>query len=160
MVRLPRLPGLTSLSAVLVSNSLVIRIRILSAIHACITAVIFAVLYRYWLTTPVLHYVSIGRWRILAVVVAAACGVVLSLLRVSTPSLSCGTMAGILVGGTWAAWKAPNDVPLSVYGAFASQLESFWREVLILTFTATFIGLCCAYFTKLRVSRQNSRASR
>jgi len=99
-------------------------------IHAFIAATIFAVLYRYWLTTPVLQYVTIGRWRLFAIVVATVCGSTLSLLRVSRSALSCGAMAGLLSGGTWATWKSPNDVTISVYAAFASHLESFWRETL------------------------------
>jgi len=62
-------------------------IKLRWAIHASIAAALFAVPYKYWLTTPVLHYVSIGRWRLLAILVAAACGAALSLLRVSTPAL-------------------------------------------------------------------------
>jgi hypothetical protein len=96
----------------------------------------------------VLQYMSVGRWRLFAVVVAAACGGVLSLLRVSTSALSVGVMFGLLLGGTWAAWKFPNDVAISVYGAFASHLESFWRETLMLTFTATLAGFCCAYIAE------------
>jgi len=132
---------------VMVSNS-VTRIRMRWPIHASFAAAIFAVLYRYWLVTPVLQYMSVGRWRLLAVVVAAACGGVLSLLRVSTSALSVGAMFGLLLSGTWAAWKFPSDLAISVYGAFASHLESFWRETLMLTFTATLAGFCCAYMAK------------
>jgi hypothetical protein len=132
----------------MVFNSVVTRIRMRWPIHASFAAAIFAVLYRYWLVTPVLQYMSVGRWRLFAVVVAAACGGVLSLLRVSTPALSVGAMFGLLLGGTWAAWKFPNDVAISVYGAFASHLESFWRETLMLTFTTTLAGFCCAYIAK------------
>jgi hypothetical protein len=96
------------------------------SIHAFIAAAVFAVLYKYWLTTPALQYVSIGRWRLLAVVVAAACGGALSLLRLSALALSCGAMAGLLVGGTLARGTFPNDVAISVSHAFASHLESFW----------------------------------
>jgi hypothetical protein len=127
-------------------------IKLRWAIHASIAAVIFAVLYMYWRTTPVLKYVSIGRWRLFAVVVAAACGGALSLLRVSVPTLSCGALAGLLIGGTLAAWKAPNDVAISGFGAFASHLESFWREVLILAFAATLAALCCDYLRKRRAN--------
>jgi len=137
---------------VMVSNSVVSRIGLRWPIHAFIAAAIFAVLYKQWLTTPVLQYVSIGRWRLLAVVVAAACGGVLSLLRFSTLALSCGAMAGLLLGGTWAAWTAPNDVAISIYHAFASHLESFWREVLTLTLATTLTAFLCAYFAKRPVN--------
>ena len=136
----------------MVSNSVVTRIGIRWPIHASIAAAIFAVLYRYWLTTPVLQYVSIGRWRLFAIVVATACGSALSLLRVSRSALSCGAMAGLLLGGTWAEWKFPNDVAISVYAAFASHLESFWREVLTLTLATTLTAFLCAYFVKRRVN--------
>ncbi len=136
----------------MVSNSAVTRIGMRWPIHASIAAAIFAVLYRYWLTTPVLQYVSIGRWRLFAIVVATACGSALSLLRVSRSALSCGAMAGLLLGGTWAERKFPNDVAISVYAAFASHLESFWHETLMLTFAATLAGFCCAHFAKRRVN--------
>ena len=132
----------------MVSHSVVTRIDIRWVIHASITAAIFAVLYKYWLTTPALQYVSIGRWRLLAVVVAAACGGALSLLRVSRTALSCGAMAGLLFGGTWAAWTFPNDVAISLSHAFASHLESFWQEVLTLTFATTLTAFLCVYLEK------------
>ena len=134
------------------SNSVMTSIKLRWAIHASVAAALFAVPYKYWLTTPVLHYLSIGRWRLLAILVAAACGAALSLLRVSTPALSCGAMAGLLIGGTLAAWKAPNDVAISLNGAFASHLESFWREVLVLTTAATLVALACDYFRRRRVN--------
>ena len=120
------------------------------AIHTSIAAAIFALLYKYWLTTPVLQYVSIDRWRLFAIVVAAACGGALSLLRVSLSALSCGAMAGLLLGGTYAVWKAPNDVAISVYAAFGSHLEYFWRQMLMLTFAAT-LGATVPNLSKNRV---------
>jgi hypothetical protein len=119
-------------------------------IHAFIAAAIFAVLYTYWLTTPALRYVTIGRWRLFAMMVATVCGGALSLLRVSTPALSCGAMAGLLSGGTWATLRFPDDVAISAYGAFASHLELFWRETLVLTFAVTLAGFCCSYFVERR----------
>lgn len=116
-------------------------------VHASITAATFAVLYKYWLTTPVLQYVSISSWRLFAIVAAAVCGGVLSLLRVSTPALTCGVVAGLLLG-TWVTWTSPHDVSISVDYAFTSHLQSFWREILSLTLAATLAGLCCAYFIK------------
>jgi len=136
----------------MVSNSVVTRIGMRWPVHASFAAAIFAFLYKYWLTTPVLQYMSVGRWRLFAVVVAAGCGVALSLLRVSTSALSCGVMVGLLLGRTWAAWTFPNDVAISVCAAFASHLKSFWRETLLLTFATTLAGFCCAYFAKRRVN--------
>jgi ABC-type multidrug transport system permease subunit len=57
-------------------------------------------------------------------------------------------MVGLLLGGTWAAWTVPNDVSISVYHAFASHLESFWQETLMLTLATTLAGFCCAYFAE------------
>jgi hypothetical protein len=119
-------------------------------INTLLSITLVAILYRYWLATPVLQYVSIGRWRILAIVVAAACGGVLSLLRLPVLALACGSMGGLLLGGTWAAWRVPNDAPVSVGAAFASHLGSFWREVIILTVAVSVGELCCARFTRRR----------
>jgi hypothetical protein len=134
-----------------VSNS-VMTAKLRWAIRASITAAIFAVPYMYWLSTPVLQYVSIGRWPLFAIVVAAAFGGELSLLRVSTSALSCGAMTGLPIGETLAASKTPNDVAISGYGALASHLESFWRQALIRTFAATFAAPCCVYLRKRRVN--------
>ncbi len=115
-----------------------------------ITAVLIAILYWCWLVAPVLRYLSTGQWRFLAIVVAAACGGVSALFGLRVPVLACGAMAGLLLGGTWAAWRAPSDVPISVGAAFASHLESFWRDVIILTISATVAAFCSARFAKRR----------
>ena len=81
---------------------------------------------------------SVNQWRVFAAVIAAVCGGMLSLLRVPIFALSFGAMVGLLLGGTWVEWKAPNDVAISVSTAFRSHLESFWRQTLMLTFAATF----------------------
>lgn len=134
----------------MVSNSVVTRIGLRWTVHTLIAAAIFAVLYKQWLTTPVLHYVSIAQWRWLSLLVAVACGAVLSLLRFSAIALSCGAVAGLLLGGTWAEWTMPNDVTVSVYDGFASHLESFWPEVLRLAFATTVTAFMCTYFAKRR----------
>lgn len=134
------------------SNSAMTRLALRGPIEALIAAVLFAVLYKYWLTTPVLHNVSIGRWRLFAVVIAAACGAALSLLRFSAVALSCGAVAGLLLGGTWAEWTAPNDVTISVAHAFASHLESLWREVLRLAFACTLSAYLFRYFERRRAN--------
>jgi len=84
-------------------------------------------------------------------VVAAACGGVSALFGLRVIALACGAIAGLLLGGTWAAWRAPSDVPISVGAAFASHLESFWRDVIILTTSATVVAFCCARFAKRRL---------
>jgi hypothetical protein len=135
-----------------VSNSLVSRVAAMRWLtHTSVSAVVFAVLYKFWLTVPVLQYVSLGNWRLFAIAAAAACGCVLSLLRFSTLALSCGTIVGLLLGGTWAAWKLPNDMAISVYAALASHLELFWRETSVLTLTVTLVAFWYAFFAKRRV---------
>jgi hypothetical protein len=120
----------------------------ITVVRTSVIALLIAVLYRYWLVTPVLQYLSIGKWRLVAIVVAAGIGCVMSLLRLPTLTLVCASAAGLLLGGTWAAWQAPNDVPISVSGAFASHLESFWRQVIILTVATTVGGFCSARLVK------------
>jgi hypothetical protein len=90
-----------------------------------------AVLYRYWLVTPVLQYLSFRKWLLVAILVAAATGCIMSLLKLPAIVLMPASLAGLLSGGTWAEWHFPNDVPVSVGGAFQSHLESFWSQILI-----------------------------
>jgi len=121
-----------------------------TAVKTSVIALLIAVLYRYWLVTPVLQYFSIGRWYLVALLVAAATGYVMSLLRLPTLAMVCASVAGLLLGGTWAAWQAPTDVPVSMSGAFESHLESFWRQIILLTFVTTVVGSCCARFVRGR----------
>jgi hypothetical protein len=109
---------------------------------------LIAVLYRYWLVTPVLQYQSIHKWYLVAVVVAAAIGCIMSLLKLPTSAFVSASSVGLLLGGTWSAWHFPNDVPVSVGGAFQSYLESFWSQLLILTGTVTISGICSARFLR------------
>jgi hypothetical protein len=122
-----------------------------TVVKASLVALLIAALYRYWLVTPVLQYLSIGKWHVVAIVVAAAIGCVTSLLRLPTLALVCASVAGLLAGGTWAAWHFP-DVPVSVSGAFESHLEVFWRSVIILALTITLSGLCCTQLVRGRSS--------
>jgi hypothetical protein len=117
-----------------------------TVVKTSVVGILIAILYRYWLVTPVLQYLSIRKWYLVAIVVAAAIGGVMSLLRLPTLALMCASVAGLLLGGTWAAWQAPNDVPISVSGAFASHLSSFWHQILILTVSSSIGGFCCARF--------------
>jgi hypothetical protein len=119
-------------------------------VKSSVVTSLISVLYRYWLVTPVLQYLSIGKWYLVAIVVAAVTGCGMSLLRLPTPALMCASVVGLLLGGTWAAWQAPNDVPISVSGAFESHLESFWRQIIILTVTITVSRICCARFVRDR----------
>lgn len=139
----------------MVSNLVVTRIKLRWPVHALIAAAIFAVLYKHWLTTPVLQYLSIAQWRWLAIVVAAACSGALSLLRFATLALSGGAITGLLLGGTWAEWTVRTDMPISVSYAFASHLESLWREVLRLALTTTLTAFLCGYLARRRKNGQS-----
>jgi len=119
-------------------------------VHFSTSVALFAILYRYWLLAPVLIYIGVGQWRLFATVVAAAIGGALSLLRVPISALSFGAMVGLLLGGTWVEWKAPNDVAISVTTAFRSHLESFWGQMLMLTLAAT-LGATVPNLSKNRV---------
>ena len=70
--------------------------------------------------------------------------------QVPVSALSCGVMVGLLLGGTWAEWKTPNDVAISVGAALWSHLESFWRQMLTLTFAAT-LGVTVPNLSKNRM---------
>ena len=72
------------------------------------------------------------------------------MLRVPISALSFGAMVGLLLGGTWVEWKAPNDVAISVSTAFRSNLDSFWRQMLMLTFAAA-LGATVTKLSKDRV---------
>jgi hypothetical protein len=115
-------------------------------IKSSFVAFLIAVLYRYWLVAPVLKYLDIDKWYLVALAVAAASGCVFSLLKLPWLALVCASMAGLLLGGTWAAWQAPTDVSISLSGAFESHLESFWRQVIIFTATITVGGVSFARF--------------
>jgi len=117
-------------------------------VKTSIIAFVIAILYRSWLVTPVLQYLSIGKWFLVATVVAAAIGCVMSLLRLPAPALMCASVTGLLLGGTWAAWRIPNDVQISISGAFVSHLKSFWPQMLILTVTIAAGGFCCGRFLR------------
>ena len=119
------------------------------------TALIIAILYRYWLATPALRYLSMGQWRFLAILVAAACGGVSAMRGLRVIAVAFAVTAGLLLGGAWAAWRFPGDLQISVGAAFVSHLESFWREVIILTASATVVAFCCSRYAKRRLTGTN-----
>ena len=83
-------------------------------VKTSVVALLIAVLYRYWLVTPVLQYLSIAKWYLVAIAVAAGTGCLVSLLRLPTPALVCASMAGLLLGGTWVAWKMLHNAQEAV----------------------------------------------
>jgi hypothetical protein len=52
-------------------------------------ALAIAILYRCWLLAPVLHYLTIGKWYLIAIAAAVATGLIMSFLRFSTLALIC-----------------------------------------------------------------------
>jgi hypothetical protein len=87
-----------------------------------------AVVYRYWLVVPVLHRISVVEWRFIAILVALAIGVGFSRLRLFVWTLMLASAIGLFVGGTWAAWAAPNDARISLLDAFASHVQTCWPD--------------------------------
>jgi hypothetical protein len=122
-------------------------------VKALIATTVSATSYRYWLDARVLQYLSIGQWRFFAILVAAAGGGIFSMFGLPTWGVASASIAGLLLGGTWEEMQARNDVRISVNTAFTSHLESFWREVIMLTVTATIGGFCCARLRRHRSSR-------
>src|SRR5258707_12743624 len=94
-----------------------------STVKTSIVVLLIALLYRHWLVTPVLQYVSIGKWYLVAIVVASASGCAMSLLRLPALTWVCASMAGLLLGGNLACWQASYDVPISASGALWSHSE-------------------------------------
>ena len=108
-------------------------------IHTSIGVALFAILYRYWLLTPALKYIGIRQWLLFAVVVAAASGGLLSLVRLPLVGLAFASITGLLLGGTWTEWTIPNDVKVSVGDALMSHVRWFWWEMIMLT-VASVVG--------------------
>jgi hypothetical protein len=115
---------------------------------ACVSTAVIAILYRYWLIAPILHYLTINQWRLVAIGMGVACGFSIALFKVPMPALLGASLAGLLIGGTFAAWRAPHDVPVSLVTAINSHLQSFWREVTLLTGAITLSAWCAARLTK------------
>jgi hypothetical protein len=107
-----------------------------------VIAILTMVLYRYWLIAPVLRVLSKNEWQAVAFAVAAMIGAVFALWRLDVLGLACGSMAGLLLGGTWAFLQSPSDVPISLGTAFRTNLETFWQSVILLTATVTVSGFC------------------
>jgi hypothetical protein len=87
------------------------------------------------LVYPILHYLSLGQWRLIAVFAAVTIG---------------ASAVGLLSGGTCAALFFPTDVRVTEFSALMSHLESFWREVIILNIVIV--------LSALLVSRSGGRA--
>jgi hypothetical protein len=85
-----------------------------------LAGVLTATLYRFWLTTPVLEHLSQNQWRAIAISVAAIAGISSSLAKWNLSTLVIGSMAGLLVSGTWVALPVSHG---RVGNAFRANLE-------------------------------------
>ena len=112
-----------------------------------IAAVLSAILYRYWLITPVLDHFSINQWRAVAIGVAALGGSLRGLAKWNLSTLVSGFMVGELAGGTWVALPASHA---SLGDAFKSNLESLGGEMIAFIFAVTLGGYCSSRFAKSR----------
>src|SRR5678809_92664 len=110
-----------------------VPIRLRDVAGVLIAATLSAILYRFWLITPALEYVTFNEWRAVGVLVTLVVGGVWPLFKWNVSTLVVGFMAGILVGGTWIFWRAQDALPASVGSAFRSHLESFWPDIIMIT---------------------------
>ncbi|HLQ77948.1 MAG TPA: hypothetical protein VK210_11370, partial [Terriglobia bacterium] len=107
-----------------------------------IAATLSAILYHYWLISPVLEYVSFNEWRAVAVLVTLAVGGVWPFFKWNVSTLVVGYVAGILVSGTELAWRLQDVLPTSIGSAFQSHLEYFGPDVIMLTIAVMLGGYC------------------
>jgi hypothetical protein len=111
---------------------------------ASVFAVLTSVIYRFWLTYPILRVITVGQWRILAILAAGILGAAAGLVRLRSYFFVLAVAAGLSLGGAWAGLSAPHDVATSFLGEFASHLRIFGREVALLTFASTMTNFVCA----------------
>src|SRR6266581_8879188 len=127
-----------------------VPIKLRDVAGVLIAATLSAILYRYWLITPVLEYVTFNEWRAVAVLVTLVVGGAWPLFKWNVSTLVVGFMAGMLVSGAWLEWRLQDVLPTSVASAFQSHLESFWPDVIMLTVAVTLGGYCSARLTNSR----------
>jgi len=111
---------------------------------ASLFTVLMSVLYRFWLTYPILQNLTFGQWRAIAVLAAFIIGAVSALVRIRNYVFALAAAVGFLLGGAWAGLSAPHDVPTTFLAEFASHLRSFWRDAVLLILASTISNLCCA----------------
>jgi len=107
-------------------------------------AVLTSVIYRFWLTYPILRVITVGQWRILAILAAGILGAAAALVRLRSYVFVLAVAAGLSLGGAWAGLSAPRDVATSFLAEFALHLRIFGREVALLTFASTMTNFVCA----------------
>lgn len=132
-----------------------LRIKARDVTGFLIAATLSGILYRAWLTTPVLEYVTLDQWRAVAVLVALLVGAIWSLFRQNVSTLVVGFISGALVAGTGLEWGLQDVVPRSVGSAFQSHIEAFGSDLMMLTVAMLLSGYCSA---RLIGARRNSEA--
>jgi hypothetical protein len=127
-----------------------VPIKLRDVAGVLIAATLSAILYRYWLITPVLEYVTYNEWRAVAVLVTLVVGGVWPLFKWNVSTLVVGFTVGIFVSGAWLEWRLQDVLPTSVGSALQSHLESFWPDVIMLTVAVLLGGYCSVRLTNSR----------
>jgi hypothetical protein len=98
--------------------------------EALVTLVVTAALYDRWLMAPVLGRWSFEQWRYVAAAAAFVIGLGstawIGVIPVSLSAIG----VGLLVGGTWADWTFPDNVPHYLLRSFAFFVEMHWQDLL------------------------------
>jgi hypothetical protein len=126
----------------------VASVHVRTAIRLLLCAMLSAILFRYWLTTPVLDRMSIGQWRAVGISVAALIGSLCAFSKWNVSTLACGFVVGALAGCFWAAF--PMDHRGSIADAFYSSTELSGSDIAIFTATVTLSG---CWFARARRRR-------
>ena len=85
------------------------RACIRESILTSIVLGLVAILYKYWLTLPVLNYLSVGQWRATGVAVAAILGVAFGMAKLPAYYFGPAVALGLLLGEAWAELSFPSD---------------------------------------------------
>lgn len=116
-----------------------------------ILAILVGVLYRCWLIYPILQLLTIGQWRLVALLVAVALGMLSALLRIRTYVWTVAVLVALLFGGALTALFLPiHDVRTTFSEQFVSHFNSFWRELAVLTAAATASNLGSTHVLRRR----------
>jgi uncharacterized membrane protein len=108
-------------------------------IRLLVAGVLSAALYGFWLTTPVLEYVSQNQWRAFAIVIAALLGILCSMAKWNLSILVARVMTGLLVGGTAVALPPSHG---RISNAFKANLELLGGDMIAFTFAAAVSWYC------------------
>ncbi len=126
-------------------------IRLLAAI------VLSAILYRMYLTAPVLDHLSLTQWRGVAIAVGALLGIMSAVAQWNLSTLFAGVITGLLAGATWVATPTFHG---RIADAFESSLVEYRAEVITLTIAAVGSAFCVSCLLKLWDRQTPDRAIR